>query len=135
MILGARPAGALVALGLLAGCSGQGPATASWAPAPGVDRLKELGGRQLKPDDLVGLSARDLNRLLGDPTLAKNEAPAEVLQYSGADCVLLVFLYPDTGREPTTVVTHAVALTRAKSQPASPDCVDSLIKRSAKVGS
>jgi hypothetical protein len=129
-----RGAPLLLTLGLLAGCAG-GPGGTAWTAPEGGNRLKGLAGKALKPDDLVGLSATEIDQLFGEPSLNKREAPADILQYAGQLCVLLVFLYPDGGREPQPVVTYAEALTRSKSEAAvAPDCVGSLIKRPALVG-
>ncbi len=58
------------------------PATPSSPPAPDFQGL-------------VGLSAADLRRLLGEPDFRRQESLAEFWQYRTADCVLDLFLYSD----------------------------------------
>ena len=45
---------------------------------------------------LVGMNRGGLSDLLGKPSLLRREPPAEVWQYSAAQCVLHVFFYSDT---------------------------------------
>ncbi len=45
------------------------------------------------PQQLYGLNSRALGELLGEPSLVRAEAPAEIWQYRGQTCVFDVFLY------------------------------------------
>ena len=49
------------------------------------------------PDRLLGLNRISVEKLLGRPRVVRSEAPAEVLQYRAAACVLDLFFYPDGG--------------------------------------
>lgn len=49
--------------------------------------------------ELVGMDRSGLGGLLGKPTLRRTEPPAEVWQYSTAQCTLHLFLYSDGGHE------------------------------------
>ncbi len=45
--------------------------------------------------ELTGLRPREVVALLGQPDLRRDEPPAELWQYSAADCVLNLFFYRD----------------------------------------
>lgn len=47
---------------------------------------------------LNGLSEAELRHLLGEPDFRRHEAPAEIWQYRGADCILDLFLYRSAGK-------------------------------------
>lgn len=51
------------------------------------------------PERLMGLSALGLDSLLGDPNLVRHEAPAQIRQYRGDDCILDAVLYQESGGE------------------------------------
>jgi hypothetical protein len=90
--------GALMALGACAGTpSGQtaGLARVS-APGPGLSLASGsagAGASLASADQIVGLSSSEVSGLFGTPSLARQEAPAEIWQYAEGSCVLLVFLY------------------------------------------
>jgi len=44
-------------------------------------------------DAFIGLGDRELSRALGKPKMVRKDAPAEVWQYGGADCVVDFYLY------------------------------------------
>ena len=52
------------------------------------------GPLTIAPGDLRGLAREDVAALLGAPDLDRRDGNAEALLYSGAGCVLHVFLYP-----------------------------------------
>ncbi|MBT7757855.1 MAG: hypothetical protein HN732_11050 [Rhodospirillaceae bacterium] len=54
-----------------------------------------------------------LSGLLGEPTLRRSEPPAEVWQYSAAQCVLHVFLYSDAA-EGGYLVSHVDVVHRRR---------------------
>jgi hypothetical protein len=127
------------ALGLGA-CAGAPPAATSVdepeaiqstpAPAPGpVAALVAPTAPRAPPRratllDLVGLTAADAARLFGRPALVRREAPAEVRQYVGGRCVLLLFLYPDGD---SLKVRHAEITSRSKSDKVGDsECLDEL---------
>jgi len=60
---------------------------------------------------LVGMDQRELGNLLGKPSLLRGEEDAQVWQYSGASCVLHVFLYRD-GAKGSYRVAYVDAVSR-----------------------
>ena len=52
------------------------------------------GPLTIAPGDLRGMAREDVAALLGAPDLDRRDGNAEALLYSGAGCVLHVFLYP-----------------------------------------
>ena len=64
------------------------PATTMAAVSPALVRppLKDVR-------ELIGLGPTELQARLGDPTLRRRDAPAEIWQYRSALCVLDLFLY------------------------------------------
>jgi hypothetical protein len=73
----------------------------------------------------IGLGDQELSRTLGQPKQVRKDAPAEVWQYAGADCVVDFYLYSgETG----LAVAYMEARDRtAESTP--PDrCVKSLLQ-------
>ena len=99
----------LLALGgtvaLLAGCVSPGRPTPPVTERPGP----QAGSPAVDPDDpLMGRSAASLIALFGRPALDIHEGAARKLQFSGAACVLDLYLYAQRrGGEP--VSTHADA--------------------------
>ena len=73
----------------------------------------------------IGLGGQDLSRALGQPKQVRKDAPAEVWQYAGADCVVDFYLY-------SGAAGLAVAYMEARDRTAestSPDrCVKSLLQ-------
>jgi hypothetical protein len=62
------------------------------APAP-VPKVAALPPVDDDPAQLMGLDRDGVNALLGTPDLIRREAPAEIWQYVGGDCVFDVVLY------------------------------------------
>ncbi len=58
------------------------------------------------PDQLMGLAPRAVSRLLGPPSLLRTETPAQVWQYTAADCVLDIYLYAEDGTPDQSRVTY-----------------------------
>lgn len=75
---------------------GNAAATSRPGPQPAVRPAAEPPST-IDPARIVGLDRATLERLLGEPLLVRREAPAEVWQYRGADCVLDLFLYEEAG--------------------------------------
>ena len=69
---------------------------------------------------LVGLSAAGLRSAWGEPTLKRHEANAELWQYGGSSCTLLVYLYP--GASDALTVSHAEAVPGGADEPAVNAC-------------
>lgn len=77
------------------------------------------------PARLVGLDRAGLSALLGEPNLVRKDAPAEIWQYLGDDCVFDVVLYQRGG-------DYAVSYLEARDaaaavQPAQP-CLNALLR-------
>ena len=64
----------------------------SAAPPPGAPPPAAATGPIAMPS-LTGLSAEQVEALLGAPDFRRAEPPAELWQYRGVDCVLDIFLY------------------------------------------
>jgi hypothetical protein len=60
-----------------------------------LQRGSHLHPAEVDPARMVGLDGVALERLLGEPALVRRDAPAEIWQYRGADCVLDLFLYQE----------------------------------------
>ena len=58
------------------------------------------------PDQLMGLAPRAVSHLLGPPTLLRTETPAQVWQYTAADCVLDIYLYAEDETPDRSRVTY-----------------------------
>lgn len=56
------------------------------------------------PERLIGLGTQGLSALLGQPELIRREAPAQVWQYRGVDCVFDIFLYRKDDSDSVTYV-------------------------------
>ena len=92
-------------LALLAGC-----ASTSVPPRPVVTQARPHADHPLvtSADPLLGRTASSLITLFGQPALDVREGPGRKLQFSGADCVLDLYIYPpQRGGEP--ISTHADA--------------------------
>ncbi len=58
------------------------------------------------PDQLMGLTPRTVSYLLGPPSLLRTETPAQVWQYTTADCVLDIYLYAEDETPDRSRVTY-----------------------------
>jgi hypothetical protein len=73
----------------------------------------------------IGLRDADLSRTLGQPKQVRKDAPAEVWQYSGADCVVDFYLYAgDAG----LAVAYLEARDQAAESTPADRCVKSLMQ-------
>jgi len=113
----------VVLAALLAGCGGEGPVRSAGTsppprsarvnptrppapqrrplPAPQVQTLPGVAG-------VIGAGHADLLRQFGPPRLDVWEGDARKLQYSGAACVLDIYLYPPAaGAEPRATYVDA----------------------------
>jgi len=126
---------------LLTACSA-GPAyqtgiAADAAPAAGREAATSLPSRPAA-EQLVGMSAEQITRLLGRPHRSRSEAPAQVWQYAAANCVMFVFLYEGgpapSGRRAASAhdwrvqYIEALSLNDAKPVPTA-ECLSGLIGR------
>ena len=74
------------------------------------------------PNSFIGLGDAELSRTLGQPKQVRRDEPAEIWQYSGADCVVDFYLYAaDTGG-------LAVAYMEARNQAAEATPADRCVK-------
>jgi hypothetical protein len=131
---------ALAATGTLAACGSPAaidPPRAAVAPAATPLPRDEavavvLPPRQAPPrrfavGDLAGRNDGEVTRLFGQPRLVRREAPAEVWQFPGPACTLLVYFYPADGA--LLRVQHADAVPRrAGGKISGEDCVESLLR-------
>jgi hypothetical protein len=70
-------------------------------PAPTAPQAPTASLPQPSADQLMGLDAQGVTRLLGQPGLKRTEGPAHLWQYANRLCVLDVVMYDDEGkREP-----------------------------------
>jgi hypothetical protein len=73
----------------------------------------------------IGLRDADLSRTLGQPKQVRKDAPAEIWQYSGADCVVDFYLYAgDAG----LAVAYLEARDQAAESTPADRCVKSLMQ-------
>lgn len=86
MLIGA---GALAAA--LSGCQSAAP-TARDQGQPAAPILSS------DSDAFLGLGAQELATALGKPRQVRKDAPAEIWQYNGADCVVDFYFYDSNGR-------------------------------------
>jgi len=81
-------------------------------------------------NDLVGLDAPSVERLLGKPDLSRKEPFAEVWQYTLGDCVLFLFIYAEAGG--TGRVSHAETSARDGGKDPEPgQCIGAILARNA----
>ena len=63
-----------------------------------ADPATMSGPIPMATDELIGLTPVELRQLLGEPTLMRQDPPAQIWQYAADICVMHVFLYlPDDG--------------------------------------
>ena len=106
----------------LAGCqSSAGIGTAN-AVQPNQPAAPVLG---TDSNAFIGLADRELSSVLGKPRQVRKDAPAEIWQYSGADCVVDFYLYDADGRMEVAFVEARDV--KAESAPTE-RCVKSLLQ-------
>lgn len=102
--------------------------TASLDPAdPAATRGAQPAAPILSDDSasFIGLGDQDLSRTLGMPRQVRKDAPAEIWQYSGADCVVDFYLYSG---ERGLAVAYMEARDRAAESTPADRCVKSLLQ-------
>ncbi|MFZ5791485.1 MAG: hypothetical protein ACOY3L_12380 [Pseudomonadota bacterium] len=152
-ITGVAVAGALAAL--LAGCATRMPptaaasrdgadgapaqaATAPTPPAPASSSTERSAASSVAPaapaepaddKDVVGLSPDELQSLLGQPQMVRDETGAEVWQYRARACVLDLYLYPQEaqGGAAGLRVAYLEARDRSAANFAAARCVTALM--------
>lgn len=127
-------------LGALSACAVPAARQESSLPAPAAQPGTDASGlaqralpapreqqpRAADPKTLVGLTGGEVSGLLGRPGFVRRDAPAEIWQYRGADCVLDVFLYTEAGG---ARVKHVELRPRQPTRPTSPACFAGMIGR------
>ncbi|MCE9524139.1 MAG: hypothetical protein K8S25_17105 [Alphaproteobacteria bacterium] len=101
----------------------QAPAVVGGQTAAPTKSAAVVGG-------LVGQSATGLRAAWGEPTIKRHEANAELWQYGGASCTLLVYLYP--GASDALTVSHAEAVPGGADEAAVEACAKAAGKPSLK---
>ena len=77
------------------------------------------------PSSFIGLGDAELSRTLGQPKQVRKDDPAEIWQYSGADCVVDFYLYAgDAG----LAVAYMEARNQAAEATPADRCVRSLMQ-------
>lgn len=101
------------------------------AALPPPDKAPRTGGKgSYTTNDLVGLDAPSVERLLGKPDLSRKEPFAEVWQYAHGDCVLFLFIYAEAGG--TGRVSHAETGARDGGKDPDPGlCIGAILTRNA----
>jgi hypothetical protein len=74
----------------------------------------------------IGLGDAELSRTLGQPKLVRKDEPAEIWQYSGADCVVDFYLY--AGDAGGLAVAYMEARNQAAEATPADRCVRSLMQ-------
>ncbi|HLI10136.1 MAG TPA: hypothetical protein VKY65_00935 [Alphaproteobacteria bacterium] len=73
------------------------PAAPAPTAPPATESAAAAGAAGPSLAQLKGLTAGELKRVLGTPTLLRRDGPAQLWQYAGTGCVLHVYLYDDGG--------------------------------------
>lgn len=77
------------------------------------------------PSSFIGLGDAELSRALGRPKQVRKDEPAEIWQYSGADCVVDFYLYAG---EAGLAVAYMEARNQAAEATPADRCVKSLMQ-------
>jgi hypothetical protein len=77
------------------------------------------------PQQLYGLDSTALDELLGQPSLIRTEAPAQIWQYRSQTCVFDIFLYEEAG---ASRVTYIEARDGAAAQIEARYCLNELLR-------
>ncbi len=110
--------------------SAQNPSPGKAARNPQRSALNAPREAKRAAPKLIGMRAKEISSLLGQPTLLRHEPPAQVWQYASDDCVLYVFLYRnrrDTGRSRVRYVESRDPATAAREP--TPPCIDRFVRR------
>jgi hypothetical protein len=78
------------------------------------------------PSSFIGLGDAELSRTLGQPRQVRKDDPAEIWQYSGADCVVDFYLY--AGDAGGLAVAYMEARNQAAEMTPADRCVRSLMQ-------
>ena len=114
--------------GSVSGSAGDAPSApaAAQAPAPTVAATNVTA----PGIGLAGMTADGLRSAWGEPTLKRSETGAELWQYGGPDCAVLVYFYPGAGNVMT--VSRAEAVPGGADETAVASCAKAAGKPSVK---
>jgi hypothetical protein len=76
---------------------------------------------------LAGMDADNVARLLGSPGLLRHDGPAQIWQYVDEACILDLFLYNNGGRHLVEYVEARAANMGGTSPPTAQSCVDAIL--------
>ncbi|WNK00185.1 hypothetical protein L2D14_01865 [Thalassospiraceae bacterium LMO-JJ14] len=142
------PLSALIAvLGVLAGCAGNAPApntapaqtttpaapqtAALPAPRPAPAPKPEPEIDAPAPAAVIGWSTDALNDAFGAASLVRHDLGAEIWQYRTEQCVLLLFLYPQSGQSTGPLTVRHLDISGSKD---APSCVRSVVRSHLRLG-
>jgi hypothetical protein len=74
-----------------------------------------------EPNDLIGLTAPQLQGMLGQASFARRENGSELWRYDKAQCRVFFFLYSEGG---TMRVRHVETVPRGRTMAADPACLN-----------
>ena len=82
------------------------------------------------PSSFIGLGDAELSRTLGQPRQVRKDDPAEIWQYSGADCVVDFYLYEraTSDQERRLEVAYVEARDMRAGSASTDRCVNSLLQ-------
>ena len=100
--------------------SSSGPATKKASAQPAAPILSD------DANSFIGLGDAELSRALGQPKQVRKDEPAEIWQYSGADCVVDFYLY--AGDAGGLAVAYMEARNQAAESTPADRCVQSLMQ-------
>jgi hypothetical protein len=122
------------ALGLAAcGATGSDAKRPKKTPIP-IDRpATDLPARPATLDkrglgDVMGKNVAELKRMFGEPRIDVVEVYGRKLQFSGKQCILDAYLYPD-GKNGAEIVTHIDARRSDGAEVDRAACVNALMRR------
>lgn len=105
------------------------PIKPALGPISAAPKLGPVLRFETDPRQLIGLDGSQVSVLLGRPTLKRRDPPAEIWQYAGRDCVLMLFLY-DQPRAGKTQVDHVEVRARGEGR-GTDSCLAGFIKANA----
>ena len=102
-------------------------AACATAPAPELTAIQEVNAAPARPaidpDALLGAAPRELEKLLGQPSLTRREGRGEFRRYAMDRCNLIVILFPDDDGETRVVHLDAAARESGAEKPKLDDCL------------
>jgi hypothetical protein len=84
--------------------------------------------RAFDAQQLAGMDADNVARLLGSPGLLRHDGPAQIWQYVDEACILDLFLYSNGGRHLVEYVEARAANMGRTSPPTAQSCVDAILR-------